>query len=92
MNEKNGRKTLDQGQMISNTVSTLKGWSMDPQKKNLVLSSLARMQGQINVIDYNEILANVKSIKGKCSYSEKALNHQKAISSFKTLEHEKRFR
>lgn len=92
MNEKNGRKTLDQRRMISNTVSTLKGWSMDPQKKNQVLSSLARMQGQIDITDYNEILANVKNIKEKVSYDENTLNHQKAISSFKALEHEKRFR
>lgn len=92
MNEKNGRKGFDGRQMISNTVSTLKGWSMDPTKKNQVLSTLARIQGQIDVTDYNEILANVKSVKEKNSCDQNNANHQKAISSFRELEREKRFR
>lgn len=93
-------KTQMNNPLLSKTVSDLKAMSMDPNKKNEVLSTLSRFQGQMNATDYNEILANVKSQNGKRILGEKEelknkkeitdQNFQKTVMNLKNLEREMR--
>lgn len=93
---------FNQNSSLQNSISNLKAMSVDPTKKNEVLSTLNRFQGQINPNDYNEILANVKSVKNdefigedrplesKKEISEQ--DYQRTVSDLKRLEHEVRFK
>lgn len=92
---------FNQNSFLSNTVSNLKAMSVDPTKKNQVLSSLTRFQGQIQERDYNEILANVKSVNGNSLEhnqplgSDKTINeqdYQRTVAELKRLEHEVRYK
>ncbi len=70
-----------QNPILKNTVSNLKAMSIDPTKKNQVLSSLNRFQGQMSPRDYNEILSNVKGMNGK-----ESLDHYQPLESQKTID------
>ncbi|MCI9233149.1 MAG: hypothetical protein HFH08_00960 [Bacilli bacterium] len=93
---------FNQNPSLSRTVSELKAMSVDPTKKNQVLSSLNRFQGQMSQRDYNEILSNVKSInESKTLDNNHALENRKTISEqdyqrtvddLKRLEHEVRYK
>ncbi|MCI8545281.1 MAG: hypothetical protein HFH09_03515 [Bacilli bacterium] len=93
---------LNQNPSLQNSVSNLKAMSVDPTKKNEVLSSLNRFQKQMSSNDYNEILSNVKSLKSEKVIGEnspleskKEINeqdYQRTISDLKRLEHEVRFK
>lgn len=87
--------------VLTNTVANLKAMSTDASKRNQVLSTLARFQGQMNPADYNEILANVKSVEhsrildgnkpeldSKREISEQ--DYQATVSSLRNLEYEMR--
>ena len=77
----NEQVRMNQNPVLSNTVSNLKAMSVDPNQRNQVLSTLARFQGQMNPNDYNEIMANVKSVSGRRSLGEKKeLGQSKGIS------------
>lgn len=98
---------FNQNFTLSNTVANLKAMSVDPTKKNQVLSSLTRFQSQMNPRDYDEILANVKSVNGvnplghnqslehtQSLENSKAINeqdYQRTVAELKRLEHETRF-
>ena len=88
---------FNQNSSLQNSVSNLKAMSIDPTKKNEVLSTLNRFQGQMNPNDYNEILSNVKSLKSENSplESKKEIgeqDYQRTVSDLKQLEHEVRFK
>lgn len=99
----NEQVRLNQNPVLNNTVANLKAMSTDPMKKNQVLSTLSRFSNQMNPNDYNEILANVKSVEGKRSLGteNKALDESKEISeqsyqrnveNIRNLERETRYR
>lgn len=93
---------FNQNPSLQNSVSNLKAMSIDPTKKNEVLSTLNRFQGQMDPNDYNEILSNVKSLKSdELNGEEKSLeskkgisdqDYQRTVSDLKRLEHEVRFK
>ena len=94
---------LKQNSVPLNITSNLKAMSMDPTKKNEVLSTLTRFQNQISTKDYNEILANVKSMNGQKTLETKeetletkqeitTKDYQHTVSDLKRLEREMRFR
>ncbi len=103
-----GQMQLNQNPVMRRTVSELKAMSMDPSRRNQVLSTLSRFQTQMNVNDYNEILNNVKSLdnniygtnntlgdKSTTLQSKKQIterDYQSAVSSLKRLEREMRYR
>ncbi len=93
---------FNQNSSLQNSVSNLKAMSIDPTKKNEVLSTLNRFQGQMNPNDYNEILSNVKSLKSEKLIGENSpleskkeigeQDYQRTVSDLKQLEHEVRFK
>ncbi|MCI8446358.1 MAG: hypothetical protein HFH31_02560 [Bacilli bacterium] len=99
----NEQVRLNQNPVLHNTVANLKAMSTDPTKKNQVLSTLGRFSNQMNPNDYNEILANVKSVDGKKplgaenkDFSESKgitdQSYQQNVSNLKSLEREMRYR
>ncbi len=93
---------FNQNSSLQNSVANLKAMSIDPTKKNEVLSSLSRFQGQMNPNDYNEILSNVKSVNNNNFFEEtrslepkkeiSEQDYQRTVSDLKRLEHEVRFK
>lgn len=94
---------FNQNPVLASTVTNLKAMSTDPNQKNQVLSTLARFQGQINTNDYNEILANVKSVDRNHILGEEKKelgkkkeitesDYQATVSSLRNLEYEMRKR
>lgn len=103
MNQRNSQEIPKQNRVLQDTIFELKAMSTDPNRKNQVLSTLARFQGQMDAHDYNEILGNVKSLGDKRPLSEEKRelgqnkniadqNYQKAVSKLRQLEHEMRYR